>query len=115
MKGKKPMKQTAMKKPAAVGVMKAPMKTAIGVTGVAMGTRGVKNAAFLKLQAGPRKPFWYGESKVFTQYKSASHGRWRVYKKSPQDKVESSFGYHDHASRRDQWSAVVALLKHCNP
>ena len=96
----------------AKGVVKTTMK-ATRVT--AMGVRGEKDASFVVFKSGARAPFWYGKIKVFTVHTSPSHGRWRVYKNSPRDKVESSFAFSDRASMRSQWSEVVKLLKRINP
>ena len=106
---------------AAKGAMKA-MTTAKGVMKTsnkakreAIGVRGKKDPSFLRFFAGGRRPFWYGKSKVNTEIISSSHRRWRVYKNSPRDKVESSFSFSDGLSQKQKWEEVVALLKRLNP
>ena len=114
----KPRAKKSMKTMKAMKTASSVMKTALycrKTASIAMGVRGEKNQSFLKFKMGPRLPFWYGKSKVNTVYTSPSHGRWRVYKNSPRDKVESSFGFCDPVSMRDQWGQVVKLLKRCNP
>ena len=125
-----PMKKGARKptkrfmKAAAKGAasMKAAAKGAISMkaaksvlTSTAEGERGVKCKAFLVFKAGKRAPFWYGKSKVHTQWALPGPSRWRVYKVSPRDKVESAFGFSTLADARKQWHDVVALLNKCNP
>ena len=107
-------KGAASMKTAAKGAIS--MKAAKSVlTSTAEGERGVKCKAFLVFKAGKRAPFWYGKSKVHTQWVLPGPSRWRVYKVSPQDKVESAFGFSTLADARKQWHDVVALLNKCNP
>ena len=88
----------AMKAMKAKGVKKTKMKAK--EKRAAMGVRGEKNANFLNFFAAYRAPFWYGKSKVNTEITSSSHGRWRVYKNSPRDKVEFCFGFFPTVSCR---------------
>ena len=73
-----------------------------------------KDPRALVYQSGPREPFWYGVSKVFTQWSEMDTGRFRVYKRSTAA-VESAFGFSNISSARAQWLRVVALLNECNP
>ena len=98
----------------ATGVEKTAMKAKASKKRTAMGVRGQKDKSFLNFFAGDRPPFWYGKSKVNTDLISTSHGRWRVYKNSPRDKVESSFSFSDRVPQKKQWEEVVALLKRVN-
>ena len=118
MKAHRPLAMKAMKfkkvAKAATGVMKAAAKT-MKKRPSALGERGKKNPSFLSYKAGKRPAFWYGRSKVYTVIESPGIGRYRVYKVSPRDKVESGFGFSDSASAREQWELVVKLLKRLNP
>ena len=81
----------------------------------AEGVRGEKDTRRLRYQAGPRAPFWYGRSKVFTSITSRDHGRYRLYKVSPRDNVETGYAFSTSATAKTQWEAVVAHLKRLNP
>ena len=110
MKASKGFNQAAKRAmKAATGAMKSgAMKSAAG------DGRGSKDPSVLRFVAGSRAPFWYGRSKVYTNW-DGNVGRWRVYKVSPRDKVETGFGFHDRTSAKQQWAKVVTLLKRVNP
>ena len=74
--------------------------------------QGDKSSASLRYKSGYRQPFWYGLSKVNTEWNNGI-GRYRIYKR-PGDTVESSCCFSNEDASKEAWRKATKLLVKLN-